>query len=146
MSKTVFQELARDVRLTDIDFSIGCIKDSARHHDKQFIGDMPSHLASSLSNCSSKNRKMKDNRTDSYNSNYKSSNNTANKVNELSFTEEMNNTDISEIGKIKNEIELSSIDLKLDLKSNDSGANSNKFKHNQYNLKMDDTNVYNIHK
>jgi hypothetical protein len=89
---------------------------------------------------------MKDNRTDSYNSNYKSSNNTANKVNELSFTEEMNNTDISEIGKIKNEIELSSIDLKLDLKSNDSGAISNKFKNNQYNLKMDDTNVYNIHK
>lgn len=144
MSKTVFLELARDVRLTDIDFTQGCIKDSARLHDKQPIGDMPSQLASSLSNCSSKNKKMKDNRTDSQNSNYKSS--TANKVNELSFTEEMNNTDISEIGKIKNEIELSSIDLKLDLKSNDSGVISNKFKNNQYNLKMDDTNVYNIHK
>lgn len=95
---------------------------------------MPSQLASSYSNISNTSTKH-----------YNSKGASVPKIAELSFTEEMNNTEVSvreSKNIIKNEIELSSIELNLDKKNND-GV---KGKNNDYNLKMEDSEVYNIHK
>jgi len=124
MSKSVFLDLCQNIKLIDIDFSKGCIKESSRHstHDKMSSNapEMSSNLASSNnSSYSSKNKTLKG-RTDSGNSKVAS----VPKMAELSFTEEINVNDVSEIGKIKHDIQLSSIEL-----------------HKEYNLKMDDSNV-----
>lgn len=125
MSKSVFLDLCQNVRLIDIDFSKGCIKESKQAiniNDKKSTNppELPSRLASSLSDSSysSKNKTLKG-RTDSDTAKVSSKP----KMAELSFTEEINVTDFSEIDKIKNDIQLSSIEL-----------------NKEYNLRMDDSN------